>query len=50
MTYKKLEIAREFARRYFHDAKIYKTSTGYDVLPASAKKRYKYWKFVERVN
>lgn len=51
MTYKNLGTAREFARRYFHDAKIYKNTVGkFEVEPASARKPYKSWKFIERVN
>jgi len=48
MAYKSIETARAFAKRYFHDAKIYKTSSGYEVLPYSANKSYKSWKLVER--
>lgn len=49
MAYKSLWTARDFASRYFHDARIYKRSDGkYEVLPASARKPYKSWKFVER--
>lgn len=51
MPYKTLAIARNFARTYFHDARIYKDTTGkFVVIPASAKKPYKSWKFIERVS
>jgi len=48
-AYKTLGTARVFAKRFFHDAKIYKTSVGFVVEPASLRKRHKSWKFVERV-
>ena len=50
MGYKNLSTAKDFARMYFHDAKIYKTSGGkYEVFPASSRKPYKSYKLIERI-
>ncbi len=51
MSYKTLSTAREFAKKYFHYARIYKNSVGrYEVLPSHTTKPYKSWKLIESIS